>query len=74
LKKFWKNFFSVLPIKGPFLDIFRKNFCKGIVPPIWTPLFTLYKGGYGRGEGVHPSTPLYGRGVQTNFQTPDGGG
>jgi hypothetical protein len=43
-----------------FYIFFLENFIDGIIPPI-TPLKPLYKGGYGRGEGVY--TPY--RGVLT---------
>jgi len=39
-------------IKSLFSDFFWKNFSHGIVPPGWTRKTPLFKGGYGRGEGV----------------------
>jgi len=43
-----------------FYIFFLENFIDGIIPPI-TPLKPLYKGGYGRGEGVYtPYRGVYG--------------
>jgi hypothetical protein len=43
-----------------FYKFFLENFIDGIIPPI-TPLKPLYKGGYGRGEGVPtPYRGVYG--------------
>jgi hypothetical protein len=69
---FWENFWKILETDltpFPFFrDFFRKNFSRGIDPPVQNPKNPLYKGGYGRGEGQGgPPIPLYGReGVRIN--------
>jgi hypothetical protein len=56
-KNFPEIFFSLFPKKVHFPKIFQKYFARSIDPPLRTSKKGVYKGGYGRGEGVHPTYP-----------------
>ena len=50
-EKIPKIFFSKKGVVFPLPENFPKNFSQSIVPPLGQAVLSLFKGGYGRGEG-----------------------